>query len=150
MSQDKPFSFAWFSSGVDEAAVNLLRTASSAMMSGLVPGRIGYAFVDRPRGESTEVNNFYSAVEELGITLVKIPKEGFDVALRERANRERFDRMTAKAQEDGGFRSDVVVLAGYMRIVSKWGCQKHTMINLHPALGYMRIVEANGVVRSTQ
>jgi phosphoribosylglycinamide formyltransferase-1 len=64
------FTFGWFSSGRDQAAIDLFKAAADRLASGFIPGRLAYVFCDRAPGETAASDRFLAAVRDRGIPLV--------------------------------------------------------------------------------
>jgi phosphoribosylglycinamide formyltransferase-1 len=129
------FQFGWFSTGRDWAARQLLQAAWDKMDEGFIPGEIAYCFCDRERGEAEQSDLFLDLAGGLGLETITFSSRHFQPGLRGR-DRERW--RTEYHQEVmrliAHHRHDVIVLAGYMLIVSPGMCRRYPMINLHPAL----------------
>lgn len=128
------FTFGWWSTGRDEAAVELLETALQAMESGRVPGRMGYLFLSRAPGESRFGDRMAELAAGRGIEVVRLSAASFQPQLRARDRgrwREEYHRGVLELL--GPFSADLVVLAGYMWVVSPEACGRLDIINLHPA-----------------
>mgnify|MGYP000109058932 CR=1 FL=1 len=124
----------WFSTGRDEAARQLLQVVTDHIASGFLGAEIVYVFCNRTRGESPETDRFMDLVEKLGLPLISLSSKGFLPSLRERdreAWRVRYHEEVA--QRIRNLPVDLIVLAGYMLIVSGPFCQGFSLINLHPA-----------------
>lgn len=127
----------WLSTGRDPAARNLLvKVVQHAARDGL-PLRIAAAFCDRERGESPESDAYLDLVERLGIPAVTLSSAaGWHAAqaagLSRETWRDEFHNEVLLLLEP--HRLDVLVLAGYMLIVSPAMCTRYAMLNLHPAL----------------
>ncbi len=129
--------FGWFSSGRDQAAIDLFNAALDHMESGFIPGRIAYVFCDRDVGESRASDQFHLAVRARGIPLVVHSSRKLREVIRQRPNqaaaaREAFDAAVIDLLK--GYEARVVVLAGYMLIVSPLLCRTFLCLNLHPAV----------------
>jgi phosphoribosylglycinamide formyltransferase-1 len=138
----------WFSSGRDQAAIDLLKVVSDAIKNESIEGRISFVFVTREKGEKPESDKFIEFAEKLGIEVMtfshrnfkpNLRKEGLEESIRLGCDspilenwRKLYDDMVmAKLSY---YKPDMIVLAGYMLIVSANMCSKYNMINLHPAL----------------
>lgn len=124
----------WFSTGRDEAARQLLQVVTDQIDAGFLRANILYAFCNRARGESPETDRWMDQVERLRIPLVSLSSRDFLPSLREKGRecwRIRYHQ--AVAQTIGGYRTDLIVLAGYMLVVSRPFCEAFPLINLHPA-----------------
>ena len=131
------FNFGWFSSGRDQAAIDLFVAAQERMAGGFIPGRIAYVFCDREPGETSASDRFLAEVQARGVPLVTHSSR----ALRRQigagvpeveAFREAYDAQTITLLKD--FAVEVVVLAGYMLILSHRLCRTFLCLNLHPAV----------------
>jgi phosphoribosylglycinamide formyltransferase-1 len=128
------YTFGWFSTGRDEAARELLTEAWKGTQDGTIPARIQFVFCNREPGENRESDRFIQLVRDLRIPLFSLSSRRFDPPLRKKdreAWRRSFDGCVTEIL--GGQNVPVVVLAGYMLIVSPEMCRRFTMINLHPA-----------------
>jgi phosphoribosylglycinamide formyltransferase-1 len=142
------FEIGWFSSGRDEAALELLRVVYNEIQNGSIQGRISFVFVTREKGEKPESDKFIEFAENLGLKVICLSHRNFQSEMRkaglvesQKLGRDSQllidwrDSYDHKAMEQlSGFNPDMVVLAGYMLIVSPEMCYKYKMINLHPAL----------------
>lgn len=127
----------WLSSGRDPAARNLLSEITGRAARDGLPLHIALVFSDREPGESAESDAFVDLVEELGLDLVTLSSAASWRAAQE-AGVDRA-RWRAGYHEDvmellDPHRLDLLVLAGYMLIVSPQTCVRYAMLNLHPAL----------------
>ncbi len=131
------FTFGWFSSGRDQAAIDLFTAVVDRMATGFIPGRLAYVFCDRAPGETPASDRFLAAVRARGVPLVTESSGALRDVIRAQgpelaAVREAFDaRVIARLQD---FSAEVVVLAGYMLIVSPRLCRAFLCLNLHPAV----------------
>jgi phosphoribosylglycinamide formyltransferase 1 len=128
------FRIGWFSTGRDEAAMDLLRIAADRIGRGEIPAEISYVFCNRGRGEAGPSDRFIRFAEELGFPVVLLSSRDFEPGLRGRdreAWRSAFHEETARRVRP--YPADVTVLAGYMLIVSPAFCRAFPTLNLHPA-----------------
>jgi phosphoribosylglycinamide formyltransferase-1 len=138
----------WFSSGRDRAAIDLLKVVSDAIKNGSIQGKISFVFVTREKGEKPESDKFIDYSEKLGLEVMALSHRNFEPQLR-KAGLEESIRLGSdspilenwrKQYDDvvmaklSYYKPDMIVLAGYMLIVSAEMCRKYKMINLHPAL----------------
>jgi len=127
----------WFSTGRDEAARQLLQAVQDKSRSGDINGKINFVFSNREPGEAKESDLFFELVRSYNIPLVCLSHKKFKTDKAEedldikKEWRTEYDREVNKKIEP--FAPELCVLAGYMLIVSKELCQKHDMVNLHPA-----------------
>ncbi len=127
----------WLSTGRDPAARNLLSEVVARAAADGLPLDLALVFCDRERGEAAESDAFLGLVERLGIPAVTlssaaswraaqatgVPRETWRDSFHDEAM-----RLLAP------HRLDLLVLAGYMLIVSPAMCARYAMLNLHPAL----------------
>jgi len=128
------FKIGWFSTGRDEAAIELLGIVVEHISEGKISADIRYVFCNRERGESRESDRFIQFVEAMGIPLILFSSKDFMPSERKRdleAWRIMYHQEVAKRLRD--FPLDTIVLAGYMLIVSATFCEAFPIINLHPA-----------------
>jgi phosphoribosylglycinamide formyltransferase-1 len=130
-----PFRFGWLSSGRDEAARELLQAAWEQMQTGFIPAEITFVFCDCEQGETAEGDLFLDLVARLQIPVITFSSRRFlpDLKKQDRDqwrvayHREVMQRIASQPH-------DLLVLAGYMLILSPEMFRQFTMINLHPAL----------------
>lgn len=138
----------WFSSGRDQAAIDLLRVVYKAIKDGSIDGKISFVFVSRERGEKPESDKFIDHAKSLNLDVIELSHRNFEPELRKKALdesnklgmdspelikwRTMYDEEVLKKLKN--YPVDIIVLAGYMLIVSPYMCSKYNMINLHPAL----------------
>jgi phosphoribosylglycinamide formyltransferase-1 len=131
------FTFGWFSSGRDQAAIDLFTTVMDRMATGFIPGRLAYVFCDRAPGETPAADRFRAAVKARGVLLVTESSKELRALIQARgpevsAFRDAFDAQVIERLQD--YAADVAVLAGYMLIVSPRLCRAFLCLNLHPAV----------------
>ena len=130
-----PFRFGWLSTGRDLAARQLLQAAWERMEEGFIPGEITFVFCDRERGEAEQSDLFLDLVEELGLESITFSSRRFRPALRkENLTQWRVEYHQGVMERIAPHTYELLVLAGYMLILSPEMCRRHPMINLHPAL----------------
>ncbi len=134
------YKIGWFSTGRDKAARDLLTTIHSGIKEGAIKAQIIFVFSDRGEGEAEESDKFFELVKSLGIPLICFSSKKFEPDVRGRGKgcsivleewRDRYHREVIGLLE--GYDPELIVLAGYMLIVSGEMCRKYPMINLHPA-----------------
>jgi phosphoribosylglycinamide formyltransferase-1 len=126
--------FGWWTTGRDQAALDLFETVYRATADGIVPGRISYVFSSKAPGEGAFSDAILERAERAGISVAHCSAARFEPELRRRDRetwRTAYHRKVLEAVS--GFPADVVVLAGYMWVVSPEVCEKLSIINLHPA-----------------
>ncbi|MDQ7837770.1 MAG: formyltransferase family protein [Thermodesulfobacteriota bacterium] len=124
----------WFSTGRDKAARDLLSTAYENMRSGFIPAAIEYVFCNRNMGESAESDKFLELTRDLGLKTITFSSRDF-LPEEKRQSMERWRALYHRAvmERISNFRNNLIMLAGYMLIVSPEMCRRHAIINLHPA-----------------
>jgi phosphoribosylglycinamide formyltransferase-1 len=131
------FRVGWFSSGRDQAAIDLFTGVADRIDRGLIPGRIAYVFCDREPGESEASDRFLDAVRGRGIPLVTNSSNKLRALIKAKVPELGAFRETFEAQIIGqirNFAAEVVVMAGYRLIVSPRLCEAFLCLNLHPAV----------------
>ncbi len=126
--------FGWWTTGRDEAAIELFETVHKAMEDRTIPGSISYAFISRYPGESEISDKLISVVQKAGIPVVALSALKFKPELRKSSRdawRTQYHQLVL--EKIGQYEADVVVLAGYMWVVSQETCERLNIINLHPA-----------------
>jgi phosphoribosylglycinamide formyltransferase 1 len=127
----------WLSSGRDQAARNLLADIVARAQQDDMPLDIAAVFCDRERGEAPESDRFLELVERLDFPLVTLSS----AASWKAAQGLGADRTTWRDEYHRGvmdllvpYRLGVLVMAGYMLVVSPAMCRRYALLNLHPAL----------------
>lgn len=130
------FKFGWFSSGLDQAAIDLFTAVLDRMESGFIPGRIIYVFCDRVTGETPASDRFLAAVRARHILAVTHSSREVRFLIQRQDPMVEMARVTFDSQVIAQLRQfpvDVVILAGYMLIISPLLCHTYLCLNLHPA-----------------
>jgi len=127
----------WLSTGRDQAACNLLADIVARAQQDDIPLDIAAVFCDREAGEAPESDRFIELVERLDFPLVSLSSAaswkaaqalGVDrTAWRDEYHRGVMDLLVP-------YRLGVLVMAGYMLVVSPAMCRRYALLNLHPAL----------------
>jgi phosphoribosylglycinamide formyltransferase-1 len=126
--------FGWWTTGRDEAAVDLFETVCQAIDRDTIPGKISYVFCSRDPGDGDFSDRVMGMAVGYGIRVVSISAARFAPELRKKDREKwRADYHRRVLEMVEGFPVDVVVLAGYMWVVSPEVCRKLSVINLHPA-----------------
>lgn len=131
------FTFGWFSSGRGPGSLDLLRTTQEKIAAGFIPGRIAFVFCDRGPGETPAATRFYDLVRSLGLPWLSLSSRELRDLIRQRhpeaeERRREFDRRVRELL--ASYPVTVIVLAGYMLVLSPELCQHYLCLNLHPAL----------------
>jgi phosphoribosylglycinamide formyltransferase 1 len=136
-----PLRLGWFSTGQDQAAIDLFEIIYEAIADGTIDAVMSFCFMNRAAGESPECDRFVETVKAKGIPIISVSSALFKPELRAEGRtdpekmkqwRLEYDREAMSAL--AGHSADLIVLAGYMLIVGPEMCGRYTMINLHPAL----------------
>ena len=123
---------AWFSTGRDEAARQLLQVVQESISTGAIKGEISLVFSNREPSESRESDLLFELVHNYGIPLMCFSYKKFKASIEGQEDwRLKYDREVARRIVK--FSPDLCVLAGYMLIIGEELCHKYNMINLHPA-----------------
>jgi len=127
----------WLSTGRDQAACNLLADIVARAQQDDIPLHIAAVFCDREPGEAPESDGFLELVERLDFPLVTLSSAASWRAAQELG----VDRTVWRDEYHRGvmdllvpYRLGVLVMAGYMLIVSPAMCRRYALLNLHPAL----------------
>ncbi|MDY7032934.1 MAG: formyltransferase family protein [Thermodesulfobacteriota bacterium] len=130
----------WFSTGRDKAARDLFNSVYKEIRRGAIKADISFVFCNRVLGEDRESDSFIKMVKDYGINLISYSSRDFKSDMRLRGKKDfatfhlwRRDYDTEIMKRLRNYNSDLIVLAGYMLIVSGDMCEKFNMINLHPA-----------------
>ena len=127
----------WLSTGRDQAACNLLSEIVERSQRDDLELDLAVVFCDRERGESPESDHFLDLVQRFGyptltfssaVSWQRAQGSGQDRSQWREEFHEQVQRML------GPYRLNVLVLAGYMLIVSSAMCRRYPGLNLHPAL----------------
>jgi len=129
------FRFGWWTTGRDQAAIDLFDTVWQAVDSGHIRGEFAYLFSSRVPGESEFSDRLIQLAAERGIPVESVSAVNFRPDLR-KSDREAWRRLYHQEVYDAikGYGTDIAILAGYMWVLSADICQKINAINLHPAL----------------
>jgi phosphoribosylglycinamide formyltransferase-1 len=127
----------WLSTGRDQAASTLLAEVVGRASRDEIALDIACVFCDRPRGESPESDHFLDLAARFHIPAVTASSAAsWTTAQAEGITRARwredFHAEVIRLLEPFGL--DVLVMAGYMLIVSPAMCRRYALLNLHPAL----------------
>jgi len=130
-----PFEFGWLSTGRDLAARQLLQAVWDKIKEGFIPAEITFVFCDRERGEAVQSDLFLDLVAELGLETITSSSRRFKPKLRKKDREQwRAEYHRGMMERIASHTNALLVLAGYMLIVSPEMCRRYPLINLHPAL----------------
>ncbi|MBM3236287.1 formyl transferase [Candidatus Poribacteria bacterium] len=124
----------WFSTGRDKAALDLFETIEDCIKKGIIDANIEYVFSDRERGEAKDSDLFFDVVEIYKRPLICFSSKKFKPTLKKKNRTEWRKQYDAKVVQLLKFyQVDLIMLVGYMLIVSRVLIDKWPLINLHPA-----------------
>ncbi len=131
----KKLKLGWFATSRGTTSLKIFNYIYNAIKNNELNAEIKFVFINRELGEAENSDKFINTINSLGIPLVSFSSLKFMPELR-KSNVEEwrtlFDQEVYKRIKD--FDVDIIMLAGYMLILSKFLCDKFTFINLHPAL----------------
>jgi len=124
----------WFSTGRDDAALELFKEALSATKTKKIDGKISLCFINREIGESETSDRMIKLVRSEKIPLETLSTNRFlnERGLSLKEGRMLFDEEVLRRIEK--YRFDLIFLAGYMLIVSPVLFERFQILNLHPSL----------------
>ena len=122
----------WMSTARGEGSMALLRFVCENIESGALDATISVVISNREPGESPQTDRFFDYVRSRGLPLVCESSRRFKEQAPGDDWRTRFD--TLLADHIARYDVDVILLAGYMLIVSDFLCTRYPLLNLHPAL----------------
>ena len=134
------YKIGWFSTGRGPGSRNLLKTILENIASGIINAKISFVFCSREEGEAEGSDLYLKMVKDQGLNLISFSSRKFKPEMRKQGKddqnimrqwRIEYDREIMSLLNHHS--SDVNVLAGYMLIVGDEMCEKHNLINLHPA-----------------
>jgi len=133
----RPPRLGWLSTGRDPAACALLTETLRRAHRDSLPLQVAVVACDRTRGEHEESDRFLDLAGEFGLPLETLSSAASWRAAREAGVpretwREEFHAELMRALEP--HRPDLLVLAGYMLVLSPAMCARYAALNLHPAL----------------
>ncbi len=131
----KDFRFGWWTTGRDQAAIDLFDAVWQAVQEGRIKGGFAYLFCSRVPGESEFSDLLIQSAVERGIPVESLSARNFEPDLRKR-DRDRWRALYHDQVYDAikGYGTDLAILAGYMWVLSPEICARINAINLHPAL----------------
>lgn len=126
--------FGWWTTGRDQAAVDLFVRVKMAVDNGLIPGPFNHVFCSKNMGEGPHSDAILQLAQKAGIPTVSLSAMQFMPELRKQ-DKENWRILYHKEvlRLLSGLEPDFVVLAGYMWVVSPKVCLSIPTINLHPA-----------------
>jgi len=135
------YRIGWFTTACDRAATELFNAVYDGIKRREIKGELSFVFSNREEDESATSDDFFALVRSLEIPLITFSSQKFKPEMRASGRRDEevlkkwrseYDREVI--QRIGGFEPDIIILAGYMLIVSGEICRRFDMLNLHPAV----------------
>mgnify|MGYP000194565871 CR=1 FL=1 len=134
------YKIGWFSTGRGQGSLNLLNAIVAAIANKKIHAEIAYVFCSRELGDAEGSDAYIRQVQAYGIPLVCFSSKSFQPEVRRhgKENPQLLEQWRAAYDREvmariAAFHTDLIVLAGYMLIVSPEMCRHYHMINLHPA-----------------
>jgi phosphoribosylglycinamide formyltransferase-1 len=124
----------WLSTGRDKAALDLFETIEGYIKKGIIQANIEYVFSDREKGESKASDRFFDVVARYNRPLICFSSQKFEPLLKKKNRiewRQQYDAKVVELLEP--YHVDLIMLVGYMLIVSHVLFDRWPLINLHPA-----------------
>jgi phosphoribosylglycinamide formyltransferase-1 len=131
----KKLQLGWFATSRGTTSLKIFNYIYDAIKTNELNAEIKFVFINRELGEAENSDKFINTIQSYNIPLVSFSSSKFMSELRKtniEAWRTLFDKEVYERIKN--FDVDIVMLAGYMLILSKFLCNKFTFINLHPAL----------------
>ncbi|MCS7151602.1 MAG: hypothetical protein NZ928_04360 [Endomicrobia bacterium] len=128
-------SIGWFATSRGTTSLKIFNYIYDAISKGKLKAEIKFVFINRELGEGENSDKFINVIRNYNIPIFCLSSLKFLPELR-KINlyewREKFDQKVYELIKE--FKVDIIMLAGYMLILSEFLCKKFTFINLHPAL----------------
>lgn len=125
----------WFATSRGTTSLKIFNFIYEAIKKGELNAEIKFVFVNREKGEGENSDRFIDTVSSYNIPVFCFSSLKFMPELK-RNNielwRTEFDKKVYEMIRN--FDVDIVMLAGYMLVLSEFLCKKFVVINLHPAL----------------
>lgn len=131
----KELSLGWFATSRGTTSLKIFNYIYDAIQKGELNAKIQFVFINREIGEGENSDKFINVVKSYNIPIFCLSSLKFKPELRRlNLNQWRIEFDTKVYEMIKDFHPDVIMLAGYMLILSEFLCKKFTFINLHPAL----------------
>lgn len=133
MPSHAPLRLGWLSTGRGPGSRHLLTSACQAIRRGELAARIEVVFSNREHGEAVGSDEFLAVARSYGLPVVTLSSRRFR---REHQGPEEWrDAYTREAVRLlAPYRTDLLVLAGFMLILGDQAWRAYPALNLHPAL----------------
>lgn len=122
----------WMSTARGSGSLSLLRFVCDKISEGSLDARIQVVVSNRAPGEAEQTDSFFRYCREQGLPVVSESSRRFRQVHAGPDWRTDFDQRLAERVDQ--YDIDVILLAGYMLIVSDFLCERYPLLNLHPAL----------------
>ena len=131
----KKLQLGWFATSRGITSLKIFNYIYDAIKTNELNAEIKFVFINRELGEAENSDKFTNTIQSYNIPLVSFSSSKFMPELR-KTNIEEWRTLFDKEvyERIKNFDVDIVMLAGYMLILSKFLCNKFIFINLHPAL----------------
>ncbi len=132
---NKKLSLGWFATSRGTTSLKIFNYIYDSINSGELNAEIKFVFVNRELKEQENSDIFINTVSLYRIPIFNLSSLKFLPELK-KSNielwRNEFDKKVYEMIKN--FEVDIVMLAGYMLVLSQFLCERFTFINLHPAL----------------
>lgn len=134
------YNIGWFSTGRGPGSRNLLKAIADTIARGEIKAQISFVFCSREQGEAEGSDLYLRMIRDYGFNQVTFSARRFKPEMRRqgmhnpeimRQWRLEYDREVMARLAP--YSAHIILLAGYMLIVGEEMCEKHNLINLHPA-----------------
>lgn len=131
----RKLSLGWFATSRGTTSLKIFNYIYDAIQTKELNAEINFVFINREIGEGENSDRFINVIKSYNIPIFCFSSLKFEPELRKKdveTWRTEFDKKVYEFIKD--FQPDIIMLAGYMLILSEFLCKKFTFINLHPAL----------------
>ncbi|MCS7230951.1 MAG: formyltransferase family protein [Elusimicrobiota bacterium] len=128
-------SIGWFATSRGTTSLKIFNYIYEDIKANKLNVDIKFVFINRELGEGENSDKFINTIKSYNIPLFSFSSLKFKPDLRHKEVekwREEFDKEVYEKIKN--FKVDVILLAGYMLILSEFLTKKFNFINLHPAL----------------
>ena len=125
----------WFSTGNGKGSLGFISFLLNQINKKSLNASLEFVFCNREFGEAAGSDEYINYVTENNINLVTLSSNNFQKKNKYKKFsdcRELYDKEVLKLISE--YEVDIIVLAGYMLILSEELCTRFKFINLHPAL----------------
>ena len=134
------YNIGWFSTGRGPGSRNLLKTIVDTIARGDIKAHISFVFCSREQGEAEGSDLYIQMIKDYGLSLITLSARNFKPDMRKQGMHDPDIMKQWRLEYDrevmarlASYPAQIIVLAGYMFIVGEEMCEKHDLINLHPA-----------------